>query len=189
MKWGTSTAGAPASRCGGAKPSPGFRNIEHGVDDGLNERSSATPKRAMRLPVQCLLRRALIGTQEFISIELPASEFGDLFVRGVAPHLSAAATTATSTVKAARKDRLQTSLNLALGSALATIGLTIPSVAVVSLVMGLPLSLGIGPKSLTLLVLSLFAVTLSLGTGRTTILGGVVHLVIFAVYLFVTVVP
>lgn len=91
--------------------------------------------------------------------------------------------------RAARRNRLQTSLNLALGSALATIGLTIPSVAVVSLMLGLPLSLGIGPKSLTLLVLSLFAVTLSLGTGRTTILGGVVHLVIFAVYLFVTVVP
>lgn len=91
--------------------------------------------------------------------------------------------------RAARRNRLQTSLNLALGSALATIGLTIPTVAVVSLVMGLPLALGLGPKSLTLLVLSLFAVTLSLGTGRTTVLGGVVHLVIFAVYLFVTVVP
>lgn len=91
--------------------------------------------------------------------------------------------------RAARRNRLQTSLNLALGSALATIGLTIPSVAVVSLLLGLPLTLGIGAKSLTLLVLSLFAITLSLGTGRTTVLGGVVHLVIFAVYLFVTVVP
>ncbi|MBN8846836.1 MULTISPECIES: ionic transporter y4hA [unclassified Sphingomonas] len=91
--------------------------------------------------------------------------------------------------RAARRDRLQTSLNLALGSALASIGLTIPSVAVVSLLLGLPLALGIGAKSLTLLILSLFSITLSLGTGRTTILGGVVHLVIFAVYLFVTVVP
>ncbi|MCW6531719.1 MULTISPECIES: calcium:proton antiporter [Sphingomonas] len=91
--------------------------------------------------------------------------------------------------RAARRNRLQTSLNLALGSALASIGLTIPSVAVVSLVLGLPLALGIGAKGLTLLVLSLFSITLSLGTGRTTILGGVVHLVIFAVYLFVTVVP
>ena len=91
--------------------------------------------------------------------------------------------------RAARRNRLQTSLNLALGSALATIGLTIPTVAVVSLMFGLPLALGLGPKGLTLLVLSLFAITLSLGTGRTTVLGGVVHLVIFAVYLFVTVVP
>ena len=92
-------------------------------------------------------------------------------------------------VRAARHNRLQTSLNLALGSSLATIGLTIPSVAVVSLAIGLPLTLGIDAKALTLLVLSLFVVTLSLGTGRTTILGGVVHLVIFAAYLFTTVVP
>jgi len=91
--------------------------------------------------------------------------------------------------KAAKRNRLQTSLNLALGSALATIGLTIPSVAIVSLVLGLPLSLGIDPKSMTLLALSLFVATLSLGTGRTTVLQGVVHLVIFAAYLFTTIVP
>ena len=91
--------------------------------------------------------------------------------------------------RAARRNRLQTSLNLALGSALATIGLTIPSVAIVSLALDLPLALGVGPKGITLLILSLFTITLSLGTGRTTILGGVVHLVIFAAYLFTTVVP
>jgi len=91
--------------------------------------------------------------------------------------------------KAAKRNRLQTSLNLALGSALATIGLTIPSVAIVSLLLGLPLSLGIDPKSMTLLALSLFVATLSLGTGRTTVLQGVVHLVIFAAYLFTTIVP
>ncbi|WBH16660.1 calcium:proton antiporter [Sphingomonas radiodurans] len=91
--------------------------------------------------------------------------------------------------RAAKRNRLQTSLNLALGSALATIGLTIPSVAIVSLILDLPLALGIGPKSITLLVLTMFTITLSLGTGRTTILGGAVHLVIFAAYLFTTVVP
>ena len=91
--------------------------------------------------------------------------------------------------RAAKRNRLQTSLNLALGSALATIGLTIPSVAIVSLMLDLPLALGIGPKGITLLILSLFTITLSLGTGRTTILGGAVHLVIFAAYLFTTVVP
>jgi Ca2+:H+ antiporter len=92
-------------------------------------------------------------------------------------------------VRAARADRLQTSLNLALGSALASIGLTIPVVAVVSLVMGWPLSLGLDAKAMVLLVLTLLVTTLSLGTGRTTVLQGVVHLVIFAVYLFTTVVP
>ncbi|MEJ8629071.1 hypothetical protein P0F65_02795 [Sphingomonas sp. I4] len=91
--------------------------------------------------------------------------------------------------RAAKRNRLQTSLNLALGSALATIGLTIPAVAIVSLMLGLPLALGIGAKEMILLVLSLFTITLTLGNGRTTILGGAVHLVIFAAYLFVTVVP
>jgi Ca2+:H+ antiporter len=92
-------------------------------------------------------------------------------------------------VRAARANRLQTSLNLALGSALASIGLTIPAVAVVSLATGWTLTLGIDVKSTVLLVLSLMVATLSLGTGRTTVLQGVVHLVIFAVYLFTTVVP
>ena len=92
-------------------------------------------------------------------------------------------------VRAARADRLQTSLNLALGSALASIGLTIPVVAVVSLVMGWPLSLGLDAKAMVLLMLTLLVTTLSLATGRTTVLQGVVHLVLFAVYLFTTIVP
>lgn len=91
--------------------------------------------------------------------------------------------------RAARRDRIQTSLNLALGSALATIGLTIPAVSVVSLTLGIPLVLGLDPKGLALLFLSLFVATITLGTGRTTVLHGVVHLVILAAYLFVTVVP
>ncbi len=92
-------------------------------------------------------------------------------------------------VRAARANRLQTSLNLALGSALASIGLTIPAVAIVSLATGLTLTLGIDIKSTVLLVLSLFVAGLALGTGRTTVLQGAVLLVIFATYLFTTVVP
>jgi Ca2+:H+ antiporter len=92
-------------------------------------------------------------------------------------------------LRAARLNRLQTSLNLALGSALASIGLTIPSVAIVSLATGWKLTLGIDIKSTVLLVLSLFVAAISLGTGRTTILQGTVLLVIFATYLFTTIVP
>ncbi len=92
-------------------------------------------------------------------------------------------------LRAARANRLQTSLNLALGSALASIGLTIPAVAIVSLVTGWQLILGIDLKSTVLLLLSLLVATLSLATGRTTVLQGTVHLVIFAVYLFTTIVP
>lgn len=92
-------------------------------------------------------------------------------------------------LRAARLNRLQTSLNLALGSALASIGLTIPAVAIVSMVTGMTITLGIDTKSTVLLVLSLFTIALSFGTGRTTVLQGVVLLVIFAVYLFTTIVP
>jgi Ca2+:H+ antiporter len=92
-------------------------------------------------------------------------------------------------LKAARLNRLQTSLNLALGSALASIGLTIPAVAIVALATGWTLVLGLDQKEMVLLALSLLVATLSLGTGRTTVLQGTVHLVIFAVYLFTTIVP
>ena len=66
---------------------------------------------------------------------------------------------------------------------------TIPAVAIVSLVTGWTLVLGLDVKGMTLLVLTLIVATLSLGTGRTTVLQGAVHLVIFTVYLFTTVVP
>jgi len=92
-------------------------------------------------------------------------------------------------VRAALANRLQTSLNLGLGSAMATIGLTIPAVAALSLTAGLPIALGLDLKSAVLLFLTLMVSTLTLGTGRTTVLQGAVHLVIFAVYLFTTVVP
>ena len=87
-------------------------------------------------------------------------------------------------VRAARANRLQTSLNLALGSALATIGLTIPSVAVVSIIIHQPLELGLDNKDQILLALTIFIGVITLGTGRTTVLQGIVHLAIFAVFLF-----
>lgn len=95
----------------------------------------------------------------------------------------------TAALRAARRDCLQTSLNLALGSALASIGLTIPAVALVSLATGLTLSLGIDMKSTVLFLLSLFVSVLSLSTGRTTVLQGAVLVVLFCVYIFTAVVP
>jgi Ca2+:H+ antiporter len=80
-----------------------------------------------------------------------------------------------SALAAARANRLQTSLNLALGSALASIGLTIPAVAVVSLVLHRPLELGLSMKDQVLLALTLIVGVITLGTGRTTVLQGVVH--------------
>jgi Ca2+:H+ antiporter len=92
-------------------------------------------------------------------------------------------------LRAARLNRLQTSLNLALGSALATIGMTIPAVVAVSIAIGEPLVLGLAGKELVLLALTLLLGVITLGTGRTTVLQGIVHLVIFAAFLFLAVVP
>jgi Ca2+:H+ antiporter len=92
-------------------------------------------------------------------------------------------------LRAARGNRLQTSLNLALGSALASIGLTIPAVAVVSITLGQQLDLGLDAKEIVLLSLTLLVGVITLGTGRTTVLQGIVHLVIFAAFLFFSIVP
>ncbi|GAA0731244.1 calcium:proton antiporter [Sphingomonas japonica] len=140
---------------------------------------------AVALVVVVLLAKALSATVERAVLDagLPLAIVGVVIAALVLAPESLAA------YRAAKRDRLQTSLNLALGSALATIGLTIPTVAVVSLMLDLPLTLGIDGKSVVLLALSLFVATLSLGTGRTTVLQGAVHLVIFAAYLFTTVIP
>lgn len=110
-------------------------------------------------------------------------------VVGVAIALTVLLPEGLAAVRAARLNRLQTSLNLALGSALATIGLTIPTVAVAAILLDLPIALGLEPKSIVLLVLALFVSGLTLVGGRTTILQGAVHLAIFGVYLLVTLVP
>jgi Ca2+:H+ antiporter len=92
-------------------------------------------------------------------------------------------------VRAARANRLQSSLNLALGSALASIGLTIPAVAAIAIMFDMPLTLGISSLNMILMYLSFFIGALTLAIGRTTLLQGVVHLIIFFEYLFLSLVP
>ncbi len=91
--------------------------------------------------------------------------------------------------KAARANQLQQSLNLALGSALASIGLTIPTVAVLFIALDRPLILGLDAKESVMLALTLLLSAITLGTGRTTVLQGVVHLVVFAAFVFLNIVP
>lgn len=94
-------------------------------------------------------------------------------------------------MRAATANRLQSSLNLAIGSAIASIGLTIPVVALLAVYMGWPLQLGLGldPVSMVLLLLSMFVIALTLHTGNTTLQPGVVHVVIFVIYLFFNLFP
>jgi Ca2+:H+ antiporter len=94
-----------------------------------------------------------------------------------------------SAIRAALANRLQTSMNLAFGSALASIGLTIPVVVLVAVLLDLPLVLGLEPKDMILLVLSLVVCSIGLGNGRTNMMQGAVQVVIFAAFLFLSLVP
>lgn len=92
-------------------------------------------------------------------------------------------------IKAARADKIQKSINLALGSACATIGLTIPAVAIVSILVGAKLELGLDAKDTVILLVTVAVALLTFGTGRTNILYGLIHLVLFATYGFMILAP
>ncbi len=92
-------------------------------------------------------------------------------------------------VNAALRNRMQTSINLALGSALATIGLSIPAVAAVSIFLDLPLALGLAPKEMAMLALTLLVSVLTFASGKSTVLQGTVHLVLFAAFLVLSFIP
>jgi Ca2+:H+ antiporter len=92
-------------------------------------------------------------------------------------------------IAAARNNDLQKSINLALGSSLATIGLTIPAVGVATYALDKELVLGLNSQGMVLLLLTFFLSMLTFGTGRTNILFGLVHMVVFAVFVFMVFVP
>ncbi|MEH6376445.1 ionic transporter y4hA [Streptomyces sp. KLMMK] len=92
-------------------------------------------------------------------------------------------------LRAARRDRVQTSLNLGLGSAMASIGLTIPAVAVASIWLDGPLLLGLGATHMVLLALTVAVGTLTVIPGRATPLQGGVHLSLLAAYVVLAVSP
>lgn len=135
---------------------------------------------------------AVVGLAEALS---PAIESGvkaagaPKTIVGIAIALLVLLPEGYAAVRAARANRLQSSLNLALGSALASIGLTIPTVAAIAILFDLNLSLGISSLNMVLMYLSLFIGGLTLAIGRTNLLQGVLHLFIFFEYLFLSLVP
>ncbi|RWA67252.1 calcium:proton antiporter [Mesorhizobium sp.] len=96
---------------------------------------------------------------------------------------------AISAVRASLNNELQRGLNVAMGSACATIGLTIPAVAAASLLTGRGLTLGLPAADAVLLTLALFICSVSFSTERTTFLTGMVHIVVFFTYVFLIFVP
>lgn len=159
------------------------------------EAHGAPPSRRIALASAALLCAALIAVVGLAKALTPAVDEG-IARLGMPPSLSGIIIAAlvllpegSAALRAAQANRLQTSLNLALGSSLATIDLTIPAVAAASILSHTPLELGLGAKESVLLALTLFIGAITLGTGRTTVLQGVVHLVIFAAFLFFAIAP
>ncbi|GAA4678562.1 ionic transporter y4hA [Nocardioides nanhaiensis] len=92
-------------------------------------------------------------------------------------------------VRAALTDRAQVSLNLAMGSAMASIGLTIPTIAVASIWLDGPLALGLEPTQIVLLAVSVVVAVLTVVPGRAKPLAGGVHLVLLASFIFLSIQP
>jgi Ca2+:H+ antiporter len=96
---------------------------------------------------------------------------------------------ALTALRAARQDQLQTSINIALGSGVASIGLTVPTIAAIAWWTGTRLELGVSPRDTVLLVLSFMMAIITYGTGRASLLSGVVHLILMATWLFLVIAP
>ena len=137
------------------------------------------------LVIVVMMAKGLSGTIEDVvqSMGAPKSLVGVIIAAVVLLPEGVAA------IRAARNNQIQSSLNLALGSALASIGLSIPAVSVVCIMYDIPLVLGLDKKDIILLSLSVFIVMLSLSRGKTNILYGTVLLVNLAAYIFTVIVP
>lgn len=110
-------------------------------------------------------------------------------VVGVAIALLVLAPESIAAVRNAARDRVQTSLNLAYGSAMASIGLTIPTIAVVMIWLSGPLELGLEPTQMVLLAITVVVTAFTVVQGRAYTLQGSVHLVLLAAFLFLSVQP
>ena len=172
-----------------------IRHRDYFLPAGGNEEHAAPPTNAVALVSSGLLLASLVAVVALAKALTPALERAVIragapkSVVGIAIAALVLMPEGLAAFRAARANRLQTSMNLALGSALASIGLTIPAVVAVSLAMHTPLTLGLPPKEVVLLIVTLILSQSTLGTGRTTVLQGTVHLVLFATFLFLAVVP
>lgn len=172
-----------------------FLPVDTGRDADPQEDHAAPPTdRAALLSLGLLLVAlvAVVGDAKAVSptIETAVAKAGlPQAVVGVIIALLVLLPETLAAVRAARRDRVQTSLNLAYGSAIASIGLTIPAIALASIWLSGPLMLGLGPVHMVLLALTVVVSTLTLAPGRATLLQGGVHIVVLAAYLFLAVSP
>ena len=138
----------------------------------------------------CLI--SVVGLAKTVSPRLESaveSAGAPLGVVGVVIALLVLLPETAAAVRAALRNRLQSSFNLALGSALASIGLTIPAIAVASIWLSGPLVLGLGGTEMVLFALTVVTSILTLATGRATLLQGAVHLMVFSAFIFLAISP
>lgn len=151
-----------------------------GIQDHRSQRSRiyhASILLATLLPV-VLLSKRMATLVDFGIVEARAP----VALGGVIIALMVLTPEGIAALKAARDNHLQRSVNLLLGSALATIGLTVPAVLVISLLIGSPVTLGLDDASAVLLMLTLLMSAITFGGVRTGVLQGAVHLVLFLAY-------
>ncbi|MGW0896900.1 calcium:proton antiporter, partial [Streptomyces goshikiensis] len=171
------SASAPASvSAGGAAPSPAPEDEGHAEPPSVRDA-------LISLGLLLVALVAVVGDAKAVSPTIEAGvESAGLpnAVVGVIIALLVLAPETLAAVRAARRDRVQTSLNLAYGSAIASIGLTIPAIALASIWLSGPLLLGLGPIHMVLLALTIVVSALTIVPGRATLLQAGVHLVLLA---------
>jgi Ca2+:H+ antiporter len=159
------------------------------------EEHADPPSNRMALASLGLLLIALVAVVGLAKVETPAIEAGVAAVGfppsfvGVVIALLVLLPETLAAARAATRDRIQTSLNLAFGSAMASIGLTIPAIAVASIWLEGPLVLGLDATQMVLLAVTVVVAILTVVPGRATRLQGAVHLVLLAAFLFLAVNP
>jgi Ca2+:H+ antiporter len=162
---------------------------EGGGDDAAHA-SSRTLMLSVVLLLVSLLAVVLLAKKFSLVVDAGAAAIGaPPAFAGILVALLILLPESVAAIAAARKNDLQKSINLALGSSLATIGLTIPAVAVVAYELDKTLVLGLDQREVILLVMTFLLSMLTFGTGRTNILFGLVHVVVFAVFVFMVFVP
>ncbi len=165
---------------------------KHSIDSNYESRAGMHDSIVLRTVMLVLGLGGVVGLAKTLSpqIESAVVWFGapQAFV-GVVIALMILLPETIAALRAANRDEMQMSLNLSLGSALASIGLTIPAIAIASIWLDGPIYLGLGPKEIVLLALTAIVSGLTFGSGQATLLQGVQHLAIFAAFMFLTLVP
>lgn len=169
---------------------PASDNAEEAEEHHADAPSGKVALMSLGLLFVCLV--AVVGLAKTVSPKLESaveSAGAPLAVVGVVIALLVLLPETVAAVRAALRNRLQTSVNLALGSALASIGLTIPAIGIASIWLDGPLVLGLGGKEIVLFALTVAVSTITLATGKATLLQGAVHLMVFSAFLFLAVSP